>query len=82
MVVILNLIIAILASTYNEFDMYKRGLFYDTKIQTLPLNMNDLKFGSMVCAPSVLSPLIILISPILYFLKNVPPVLVKVNRWL
>lgn len=31
-VVILNLVIAILATTYNEFSEFERGLFFDTLI--------------------------------------------------
>jgi hypothetical protein len=31
-VVILNLVIAILATTYNDYSQFERGLFYDTLI--------------------------------------------------
>lgn len=67
MVVIINLVIAILATTYNEFSTYERGLYYDTLIQALPINKNHKHFGFMVCAPSVLSFFILLISPLMYF---------------
>lgn len=78
-VVILNLVIAILATTYNDYSQFERGLFFDTLIQTLPLNRNDELFGCMVCAPSIVSLFILAITPFLYFLKPVPEVLKKVN---
>ena len=73
-VVILNLVIAILATTYNEYSAFERGLFYDTLIQTLPLNRNDEKFGFMTCAPSIAAPLILFLTPFVYLLKVVPAV--------
>lgn len=37
-VVIINLVIAILATTYSEFSEFDRGLFYDTMISSLPVS--------------------------------------------
>ena len=78
-VVILNLVIAILATTYNDYSQFERGLFYDTLIQTLPLNRNDENYGFMTCAPSIVAPFILLITPFVYALKSVPSLQVKVN---
>jgi len=64
-VVIINLVIAILATTYNEYSLFSRGLYYDTLIQTLPLNKNHEFYGCMTSAPSILAPFILFLLPFL-----------------
>jgi hypothetical protein len=32
LVIIINLVVAILATTYNEYSTFQRGLYYDTLI--------------------------------------------------
>jgi hypothetical protein len=49
-VIILNLVIAILSTTYEQYSEYKRGLYYDSQIGVVPRQATDSKYGAMTCA--------------------------------
>jgi hypothetical protein len=49
-VIIVNLVIAILSTTYEEFVQYKRGLYYDNIVAIIPRFKNNKYYGSMTCA--------------------------------
>lgn len=66
-VIILNLVIAILATTYNELNQYKRGLFFDTVVKTIPIYKTNKTYGALVCAYPPLNVLMLTLTPV-YFL--------------
>ena len=73
MIIIMNLVIAILATIYEEYSSFKRGLFYDTLIAALPKHKHDRYFGFMVTYPGIFAPLLILLAPVAWALKKVSP---------
>jgi hypothetical protein len=75
LVIIINLVVAILATTYNEYSEFQRGLYYDTLIQELPNNLYHKHYGCMVVAPSILSGVMLLLSPVLWALRCAPKLL-------
>ena len=81
-VVIINLVIAILATVYSTFSKNTRGLYYDTLITQLPINQHHKFYGAMTAAPQIASPVMVLISPLLYFLRYQKGSLKKVNNFL
>lgn len=80
LVIVINLVVAILATTYSEYSEYTRGLYYDTLIQSLPINQYHKYYGCMVTTPSILSVVMLVISPILWLLQCMPPLLKAVNK--
>lgn len=73
LIIIMNLVIAILATIYEEYSSFKRGLFYDTLIAALPKQQKDKYFGFMVAYPGIFSPILIMIAPLIWSVKQVSP---------
>lgn len=69
-VIILNLVIAILSTTYEEYVAYKRGLYYDNIVAAIPRLSNDKFYGSMTCALGPISLLQFLLTPLYICFKN------------
>lgn len=78
MIVIMNLVIAILATIYEEYSSFKRGLFYDTLIAALPKHKHDRYYGFMVTYPGIFAPILIMLAPVAWLLKKVSPSLAYV----
>jgi hypothetical protein len=78
MIVIMNLVIAILATIYEEYSSFKRGLFYDTLIAALPKHKHDRHYGFMVTYPGIFAPILIMLAPVAWLLKKVSPSLAYV----
>lgn len=81
LIIILNLVIAILATTYEEYSGYKRGLYYDTLVRTVPRLQSHKHYGAIVCALGPLNGLVVVISP-LYFIVRDPAWLKAINKGL
>jgi hypothetical protein len=54
MVLMLNLIIAILSSTYSQYENKKIGLYYEVLIGKMPELEFDEKYGAAACAQASL----------------------------
>jgi hypothetical protein len=69
-VIILNLVIAILSDTFATYSAYKRGLYYDSQIMTIPkLKYHEL-YGAMTCALGPFASLQFALNPIYLFLQG------------
>lgn len=80
LVIIINLVVAILSTTYSDYSEYQRGLYYDTLIQSLPVNQYHKYYGCMVTTPSILSVTMLILAPFLWLLQCVPRLLKSINR--
>lgn len=69
-VVIMNLVIAILSTTYSTYSTYSQGLYYDTIIEALPIYLHDKHYGALVSTPALLSPISLLLIPLFYVLEG------------
>ena len=81
-VIILNLIIAILASTYEEYVQFKRGLYYDNIVAAIPRFTYDENYGSMTCALGPFSAIQFLLTPFYICLKKGSAALKTLNSFL
>jgi hypothetical protein len=50
LILMLNFVIAILSSTYQNFEDIQSGLYYNVLIQVFPAMGWDDDFGSLICA--------------------------------
>lgn len=50
MVLLLNLVIAILSSTFNYYEDKKLGLYYEVLVGKFPSMEFDERYGAVVCA--------------------------------
>ena len=69
MVILLNLVIAILATVYNEYSQFKRGLYFDTLIAALPKYRHDRYYGYLQAFPGIFAPLLLLSLPFAFILR-------------
>ena len=79
MVILLNLVIAILATVYNEYSSFKRGLFYDTLIAALPKYKHDRFYGYLTAFPGIFAPFLLMSIPPMHVLKFASP---QTAQWL
>lgn len=63
-IIILNIVIAILSSTYSNYSDKKLGLYYETLVSKFPQMKFDEKYGAVVCAPPMLNLLLVLFWPV------------------
>ena len=47
---LLNLVIAIMSSTYSELSMDKLGMYSSGIIHAIPAYKNDKRYGGLICA--------------------------------
>ena len=78
-VIIMNLVIAILSTTYSQYSNYARGLYYDTIIESLSVYIHHKHYGALVSGPSLLSPLSLVLAFVFNLLEG--SMLKRVNRF-
>jgi hypothetical protein len=64
LLMLLNLVIAIMADTFNQMVAYKKGLYYDGVIEAMPIFKHDKRYGALI---STVPPFNILVVPLLPF---------------
>lgn len=79
LVVILNLVIAIMASTYNGYKSYTNGLYLQSLVQKLALYRPDKRYDALMCAYPPFNLLLLVLSPIVLLFDKESPVLVAYN---
>ena len=78
----LNLVIAILATTYEEYIGFKRGLYYDNIVASIPRLKYNKYYGSATCALGPFSVIQFLFSPMYICLKKGTWLLKTINHYL
>jgi hypothetical protein len=81
-VIILNLVIAILASTYNQYNQYKRGLFYDTLVRAVPIYQSDKRYGSVMCAYLPFNAVMLVIAPLFFVFDKHGKTVTRLNSFI
>jgi hypothetical protein len=65
LILMLNFVIAILSSTYANFEHIQSGLYYNVLIQVFPAMGWDDRFGCLVCAQTPFNIILAFMSPFL-----------------
>jgi len=78
---LLNLIIAILANTYNMFDLRATGLYLSKILNTRGELIYDENYGSFLAAIPPINIIQLPFIPIALSLRKGHPLLLKVNNW-
>ena len=81
-VIVLNLVIAILATTYEEYIGFKRGLYYDNIVASIPRLKYNKYYGSATCALGPFSVIQFALTPMYICLKKGTFLLETVNHYL
>ena len=69
-ILLLNFVIAMLASTYSELTSQSLGLYYDGVIARIPVYEDDLKYGGLIIATPPFNAIAILLAPYFYCVKD------------
>jgi hypothetical protein len=77
----LNLIIAILANTYNIFDTRSNGLFLSKILASRDELIYDENYGSFLCAMPPLNAIQIPFVPAALWIRKGVPILEKINSF-
>lgn len=69
-ILLLNFVIAMLASTYSELTSQSLGLYYDGVIARIPVYEDDFKYGGLIIATPPFNAIAILLVPFFYCVKD------------
>jgi len=78
---LLNLIIAILANTYNMFDLRATGLYLSKILNTRGELIYDENYGSFLASLPPINVIQIPFLPVVLGLRRGHPLLIKINNW-
>jgi hypothetical protein len=81
-VLMLNFVIAILSSTFNNYEKLKIGLYYNVLIELFAKMSWDDKFGCLICAQQPLNLLLTMFSPLMIIFSNNEEKLLKINEFI
>jgi hypothetical protein len=70
MVVLINLLIAILSSTYAYYETRSKALYYDEIIKVTPIMEFDSEYGALISSVSPINGILILAIPFYEMAKN------------